>query len=134
GAGWPAPRTRCCRPGPPTARASLGCRRAAAASTRSSTPPSPLVIHGDPEASGVVAQEVVVDAEVQPARRAHPHRALVVADEKVVVRVADAADQRRGWTAGDRTAVVARRVALAPGTVLAVPSPTHATRRPEDTR
>src|SRR5262249_58677825 len=98
-----------------------------------SSPPAPAasVIHRHAKRAAVVPQEVVVDPKKQSPRRPHPDRALVVADEEDVVRVADPSDEPCAGTVGKRPPVIVRRVALARRTVLTAGPPAHAAGRRE---
>ena len=68
--------------------------------------PAASVINDDPEATRVVRQDIVVDAEIQPATRAQPHRAGFVADEEHVVT--DLANQGRGISIPHRAVRIGR--------------------------
>src|SRR4051812_2413418 len=89
----------------------------------------PLVVNSDAKRAGVVLEIVVIDPQKQSPALAHADRVRVVADEEVVVAIADAADERRRRPARDRPAVVARRAMLAARTILPSRSPAHAARR-----
>src|SRR5262249_22767447 len=83
------------------------------------------VIHRYAKASAVVLEVIVVHAQIQPSRRSHPDGAVIVADEEVIVGIANPADQRRRRPARNRPGVVARRVPFAGWTVLPIRSPAN---------
>src|SRR5262245_60638547 len=68
---------------------------------------------GDSEAARVIAQHVIVDAQIQPARVAGAKWALINADEEVVLTFADPADECSGRALGQRTVGIGGGVAFA---------------------
>src|SRR5258705_3592762 len=88
---------------------------------RSPTPV--LVVNGDPEYAAIVLQVVVVDAEIQPTAAADSNGPFILSDEEVLGRFADASDQRRCRTAGDRPSLVTPRTGIPATSILAAPYP-----------
>src|SRR4051812_8823206 len=84
-----------------------------------------LVIHGDPERPRIVVAVIVVHSQVQATAASHPNRIFVIADEKIFVRLADAANQCGRRTVRHRPCFVTGRTPLATGAILSASAPAN---------